>query len=36
MFWLGMLLGAFIGGTLTLFMYACIIVGKESDKMQER
>lgn len=36
MFWLGMLLGAFIGGALTLVMYACIIVGKESDKMLER
>lgn len=32
MFMLGMLIGAMVGGCLTLMLYACIIAGKESDQ----
>ena len=32
MFWLGMLVGGIIGGTLTLFLHCLLIVAKESEK----
>ena len=32
MFWLGMLIGGIIGGTLAIFLHCLVIVGKESDK----
>lgn len=32
MFWLGMLVGGMIGGTLAIFLHCLVIVGKESDK----
>lgn len=32
MFWLGMLIGGMIGGTLAIFLHCLVIVGKESDK----
>ena len=31
MFWLGMLVGGIIGGTLTLLLHCMLIVAKESD-----
>lgn len=31
MFWLGMLIGGIIGGTLTLLFHCMLIVAKESD-----
>ena len=31
MFWLGMLIGGIIGGTLTLFLHCLLIVAKESE-----
>ncbi len=31
MFWLGLIIGAFIGANLSLILYACIIAGKDSD-----
>ena len=32
MFLLGVLIGLPIGGTVTLMLYACIIIGKESEE----
>lgn len=32
MFLLGLLIGLPIGGTVTLMLYACIIIGKESEE----
>lgn len=32
MFWLGLIIGLLIGANLSLLLYACIIVGKESDR----
>lgn len=32
MFWLGLIIGLFIGANLSLILYACIVVGKESDR----
>ena len=32
MFWLGLIIGLFVGANLSLILYACIIVGKESDR----
>ena len=31
MFWLGMLIGGMIGGTLTLLLLCMLILAKESD-----
>lgn len=31
MFWLGLIIGLFIGANLSLILYACIVAGKESD-----
>ena len=31
MFWLGMFIGAIIGGTITLFLHCMLILAKESD-----
>ncbi len=36
MFLLGMLIGSMVGGTLAIVLYACIIVGKESDEHCEQ
>ena len=36
MFWLGMIIGLFIGANVSLILYACILAGKESDKFYER
>lgn len=30
MFWLGMLIGGMIGGTLAIFLHCLVIVGKEA------
>lgn len=35
MFIIGMIIGAMLGGTASIFLYACIIVGKESDRKLE-
>ncbi len=32
MFWIGLIIGLFVGGNLSLILYACILAGKESDK----
>ncbi len=32
MFWMGLIIGVFVGANLSLILYACILVGKESDK----
>ena len=32
MFWLGLIIGLFIGANLSLILYACIVGGKESDR----
>lgn len=32
MFWLGLIIGLLVGGSLSLVLYACILVGKESDR----
>ncbi len=32
MFWIGLIMGLFIGANLSLMLYACIVAGKESDK----
>lgn len=31
MFWIGFVIGTIIGGNIALLLYACVIVGKESD-----
>lgn len=31
MFWLGMLIGGMIGGTLAIFLHCLVIVGKGAD-----
>lgn len=31
MFIVGFLVGAIIGGTISLILYACILVGKDND-----
>lgn len=35
MFWLGLIIGLFIGANLSLILYACIVAGKESDRRSE-
>lgn len=35
MFWIGFMVGIFLGANLSLILYACIIAGKESDKIYE-
>ncbi len=32
MFWIGFIVGIFVGANLSLILYACIIAGKESDR----
>ena len=32
MFWLGLIIGLFIGANLSLILYACIVAEKESDR----
>lgn len=32
MFWLGLIIGLFVGANLSLIIYACIIAGKQSDE----
>jgi len=32
MFWIGLLVGLIVGGNISLFLYAIIIAGKESDE----
>jgi len=32
MFWLGMLIGGMVGGTLTLFLHCLLIVAKDSEQ----
>lgn len=36
MFWIGVIIGLIIGANVSLILYACIIVGKESDRHCER
>lgn len=35
MYILTFILGAMFGGTLTLFLHCCLIIGKESDRKWE-
>lgn len=35
MYILTFILGAMFGGTITLFLHCCLILGKESDKQWE-
>ena len=32
MFWMGLIIGLFVGAKFSLILYACIVAGKESDK----
>lgn len=32
MFWIGLIIGLILGANISLFLYALIIVGKQSDK----
>ena len=32
MFWLGLIIGLFVGANLSFILYACIVAGKESDR----
>lgn len=34
MFWLGMIIGAMIGGTLAIVFHCMLIVGKEADNSE--
>lgn len=31
MFWLGLIVGLVVGANVSLILYACILVGKDSD-----
>ena len=35
MFWIGFIVGIFLGANVSLILYACIIAGKESDRKYE-
>ena len=35
MFWLGMLIGGMLGGTIAIAFHCMLIVGKEADKQNE-
>ena len=32
MFFLGLIIGAILGGTTTLILYACILAGKDAEQ----
>lgn len=32
MFWVGLIVGLFLGANLSLILYACIVAGKESNR----
>lgn len=32
MFWIGLIIGLIVGANVSLLLYACIVIGKESDK----
>ena len=32
MLWIGLIIGLIVGANVSLLLYACIVVGKESDK----
>ena len=34
MFWLGMLVGGMVGGSLAIFLHCLLIVGKEADSRE--
>lgn len=34
MFWVGMLIGGMVGGTLAIFLHCLLIVGKEADNRE--
>ena len=34
MFWVGMLIGGMVGGTLAIFLHCLLIVGKEDDSRE--
>jgi len=36
MFWIGLGIGLIAGANLSLILYACVVVGKESDSRCER
>lgn len=36
MFWIGLITGLIIGSNVALLLYACIIVGKESDNYSDK
>ena len=35
MFWVGLIVGLFVGANISLFLYAIILVGKRSDTYNE-
>lgn len=35
MFWLGLIVGLVLGANISLFLYAMIIAGKESERKME-
>ena len=36
MFWIGLIIGLMVGANVSLLLYACIVIGKESDKRVNR
>lgn len=34
MFWIGLIIGLFIGANVSLLLYACIIAGKKADEKE--
>lgn len=36
MFWIGLVIGLFVGANISLIFYACIIAGRESDRHYEQ